>query len=78
MATFVADEMAKAVRGPDYERHRSASRMNLDDFARLLVLFTGDEARLMTGAVVAVDRGISAGLLTSRLIWATAANLTDV
>jgi NAD(P)-dependent dehydrogenase (short-subunit alcohol dehydrogenase family) len=78
MATFVADEMARTMRGPDYERSRPAPRMDLDDFARLLVLLACDEARLLTGAVVAVDRGISAGLLTSRMIWAKAADLTDL
>jgi hypothetical protein len=32
----------------------------------------------MTGAIIAVDHGISAGLLTSKMIWAKSADLFDL
>lgn len=77
MATRVADEMAKAVRGPDYVRPPTPSRIDLTEFAGLVALLCSDGAKLLNGAVISVDRGISAGLLTSRMIWDRSAGLLD-
>jgi NAD(P)-dependent dehydrogenase (short-subunit alcohol dehydrogenase family) len=68
-AQGVSDAMARVMRGPEYLPPRRPATGTLDEFGRLLVLLCTDDARLITGAVIAVDRGISAGLLTSTMIY---------
>jgi hypothetical protein len=69
MADRVADEMARVVRGPEYVRPPRGVAAPFEEFGRLLTVLCTEEARSITGAVIPVDRGISAGLLTSTMIY---------
>ena len=71
-ADGVSDAMARLMRGPEYERPARLTTGAVGpfaDFARLVTVLCTDDARLVTGAVIAVDRGISAGLLSSTMMY---------
>jgi NAD(P)-dependent dehydrogenase (short-subunit alcohol dehydrogenase family) len=69
-ADGVSDAMAHLMRGEDYVRPpRTGSSGGFEAFGRLVVTLCSDDARLITGAVIAVDRGISAGLLSSTMVY---------
>jgi hypothetical protein len=63
--------MAHLMRGPDYVRppRPATGPGGFEAFGRLVSTLCSDDARLITGAVIAVDRGISAGLLTSTMMY---------
>jgi NAD(P)-dependent dehydrogenase (short-subunit alcohol dehydrogenase family) len=65
-------EMARIMRGPDFVPDPTrppgvfgGSRMEADAVARAIAMLCDDDAAEVTGAVVAIDRGFSAGWLAS-------------
>ncbi|MET0987725.1 MAG: SDR family oxidoreductase [Steroidobacteraceae bacterium] len=81
MNTFVADEMARSLRGADWQRSpesnaRAAAQMgDPEEYGRALALLCSDDARPITGATIALDAGISAGAAASTLIYLGASDL---
>jgi NAD(P)-dependent dehydrogenase (short-subunit alcohol dehydrogenase family) len=75
------ESFAKHVRGPDYEW--SPEPGPLDAFLKqepehvgaVLALLCSDEARLLTGAEIALDRAMSAGFLDSLTTYMTCSGL---
>lgn len=79
--------MATFVRGPDWTPPQdpkrggplAGSRMQPVDAARAIALLCSDDAREITGATIALDRGFSAGWLSSALLHlGSAGYLNDV
>ena len=73
-------EIARFVRGPDFVKS-SANFTNQDiqmdpvEVARTLAHLCHDDARLITGATIALDRTLSAGLGMSTLVFMTTSEL---
>lgn len=80
------DELAKYMRGPGYVRPHTDAEDPLgqvvlqapDDVAQLLAPICSDAMRLMTGATIAVDRGMTAGLTGSMMTHLSTANLLQI
>jgi 3-oxoacyl-[acyl-carrier protein] reductase len=75
MNTFVADEMARTLHGPDWTRSPESRAMQDDRspsaeaYGRALALLCADDAALITGAVIALDGGATAGSIASHMIY---------
>ncbi len=75
------DQLARFVRGDDYVRPPADDAMEqvvmqkAADVADFLALLVSDQARLLTGATVALDRAMTAGLTASMAIHMTTAGL---
>jgi len=71
MADHVTQEMGRSVRGKHWQRtaKRSDHRPDAETYGRALALFCSDDAGVITGATIALDRGASAGALASRMIY---------
>ena len=80
-ASRTQDGLAKFVRGDGYVRPPTDDAMEQvvmqksADVAGFLALLVSDEARLLTGATVAVDRAMTAGFTSSMAIHMTTAGL---
>lgn len=81
MSDDVSQRMGKAIRGPDWEQspETAASRaehsMVPEEAAWSLAVLCMDKARLITGAAIALDRGMSAGGAASDAILGHSAEL---
>ena len=75
MNAFVADEMAKSVKGADWVRSpesRAAQNTrspSAEAYGRALARLCADDAALITGAVIALDGGATAGGIASHMIY---------
>jgi NAD(P)-dependent dehydrogenase (short-subunit alcohol dehydrogenase family) len=77
------DGIARYVRGPGYERPKADEDDPLGEFvlqdpdevAQLLAVLCSDALRLMTGATIALDRGMTAGFTSSMMIHLSTSNL---
>jgi NAD(P)-dependent dehydrogenase (short-subunit alcohol dehydrogenase family) len=81
-ATRTQDALARYMRGPDFVRSTrepdALARLMIqpaDDVARVLALLCSDDARLLTGATIALDRAMTAGFTTSMVTHMTVAEL---
>ena len=76
MADGVTRAMGQFMRGPEFEPSLpNPLEMDPYDVGRTLALLCCDDARLITGATIAVDTGMSAGLLGSTLSYLACAEL---
>jgi len=75
MNTFVADEMARTLRGASWTRSaesraaQDARSPSAEAYGRALALLCADDAALITGAVIALDGGATAGSIASHMIY---------
>ncbi len=75
------DGIARLLRGEDYVRPQEDDPLaehvlqNPDEVAGMLALFCDDQARLLTGATIAVDRAMTAGFTSSAMVHMTTAGL---
>lgn len=75
------DGIARLLRGADYVRPQEDDPLaehvlqEPDEVAGMLALFCGDQARLMTGATIAVDRAMTAGFTSSSMVHMATAGL---
>ena len=81
MSYGTAAEMGRVLRGPDWQpskdyRTKFGMRANpADKVARALSLLCMDDAQTITGAVIPIDGGVTAGLLGSQMNYLTCAQL---
>jgi NAD(P)-dependent dehydrogenase (short-subunit alcohol dehydrogenase family) len=76
MADGVTRAMGQFMRGPEFEPSLpNPLEMDPYDVGRTLALLCCDDARLITGATIAIDTGMSAGLLGSTLSYLACAEL---
>ncbi len=74
-------KMAKVVLGPDFERAEGRSEQEEfmiqqpDDVARAIALLCSDDARLVTGSTIAIDRAATAGFVASSMVHLSCAQL---
>jgi NAD(P)-dependent dehydrogenase (short-subunit alcohol dehydrogenase family) len=75
------DGLAKLLRGEDYVRPQEDDPLaehvlqDPDEVAGMLALFCSDQARLLTGATIAVDRAMTAGFTSSAMVHMSTAGL---
>ncbi len=75
------DKLASLMRGPDYVRPTEEDPLaehvlqHPDEVAGMLALLCSDEARLLTGATIAMDRAMTAGFTSSMMIHLSTAGL---
>ena len=72
------DSYAQYVRGPEFVRAdtaRSPMMQDPEDVGRTLALLCHDDAHLITGATIAIDRAITAGFLASTMVHLTSAEI---
>jgi NAD(P)-dependent dehydrogenase (short-subunit alcohol dehydrogenase family) len=75
------DSFAQHLRGPGYERSLEPGPMDSmlqqqpQDVGAVLALLCSEDARLLTGAEIALDRAMSAGFLDSLTVYMTCAGL---
>jgi NAD(P)-dependent dehydrogenase (short-subunit alcohol dehydrogenase family) len=81
-ASRTQDGLARYMRGPDFVRTVAepdalAKLMiqSSDEVGGVLALLCSDDARLLTGATIALDRGMTAGFTTSMVTHMTVAEL---
>ncbi len=79
-AVRTTDGLARTLRGADYVRPTESGPLEqlvqkADEVAAFLALLAHDDARLLTGATVELDRAVTAGFATSILSHMTAAGL---
>ncbi len=73
-------QAGRRMRGPDWKpSETAAARQNKfsgdpEEYGRALALFCSDDARIITGATIAFDAGVSAGALSSTLVYLSAAD----
>jgi len=79
-----AREVAKFLRGPDFAPDRSKPigsfagvRMKAESVARTIAALCSEDAAELTGATIALDRGFSAGWLSSTLLELVACQAID-
>jgi len=75
MSSSVADAMARSIKGPDWVRTpESEAAMNArspsaEAYGRALAALCSEDAALITGAVIALDGGATAGSIASHMIY---------
>jgi len=76
------DGLARYMRGPDFVRTVAEpdplARLMIqssDEVGTVLAMLCSDDARLLTGATIALDRAMTAGFTTSMLVHMTTAEL---
>jgi NAD(P)-dependent dehydrogenase (short-subunit alcohol dehydrogenase family) len=80
-ASRTQDDIARYLRGPDYVRPAEPDPMAAlliqkgEDIGAFLALLAHDDARLLTGATIALDRAMTAGFTSSMTIHMTTAGL---
>ena len=80
-ASRTQDQIARRLRGPDYVRPVEPNPLaelltqKGPDVGAFLALLAHDDARLMTGATIALDRSMTAGFTSSMTIQMTTAGL---
>jgi NAD(P)-dependent dehydrogenase (short-subunit alcohol dehydrogenase family) len=81
-ATRSQDGFARYMRGPDFTRSTeepdALARLMIqpaEDVGKVLALLCSDDARLLTGATIALDRAMTAGFTTSMVTHMTTAEL---
>ena len=75
MNSLVADEMARTLHGADWTRSaesraaQDSRSPSAEAYGRALALLCADDAALITGAVIALDGGATAGAIASHMIY---------
>lgn len=75
MNAFVADEMARSLKGADWVRDpqsraaQNARSPSAEAYGRALAMLCADDAALITGAVIALDGGATVGTIASHMIY---------
>jgi NAD(P)-dependent dehydrogenase (short-subunit alcohol dehydrogenase family) len=74
------EKMGQYVMGPEWSRDNDSEIektliQNPEDIGACIALFCSDDARLLTGATIALDRAISAGFMASTMVHMTCAQL---